>query len=744
MRVRSISTGAPSFLFSGPNNTNSEHGCYDGVGNYYVGTGSGIRKFTTSSQTLIYATATPNTNITHDPGRRCLYFLETISGNRALRKLDLASLAVSTVIASLGNTYYETAFYDAATDSIALGAINSRCQVRNALDWSLVDEIAAGSFNGPVLAYKDAIVYGNGPGLPPSGDAGSIIKVVFGTLRFDTKLNAVGVDEAVSDLCLRAGMTADQFDVTALQSITKPVRALTVSQIAPTRSTLEMLMGAYFFEMTVSDKIYFRPRGSAAVATIPYLDLGATQGDEPAEPLALKQRTDIELPARIALTYADIDNDYQNATVLSDRLVTAVSDTVLAVQIPMGFTSAEAKGIADTMLLDMQVALTSTKIALLGDYARLEPTDEVIATAADGGTFRLRLLKKTDAYPLLEFDAVLDDASVLIHEGITSADYTPSTSVVAPAETLMELMDIPILRDADNNAGFYVAAKGDGEPWGGADIDGSADDVTYIREGVINISAIFGTCSTTLGDWTGPRVFDEKNLVTVDVVAGTLSSLTRDEILASQAANAMLIGSEVIQFRDASLVTTGVYILSGLLRGGRGTEWAMTGHVASERCVRLQQAGLTRIIRQTADLGVSRFYKGVTAGRSVATATPESFIDNGIGLKPFSPFDLRATRDGSDNITFTWQRRTRLSVRTSGPLGISVPLGEESEAYDVQIYDGSGYATLKRTITATTTTCAYSAADQTTDFGSAQATVYTRVYQRSAQVGLGYKLEAFA
>jgi hypothetical protein len=52
--------------------------------------------------------------------------------------------------------------------------------------------------------------------------------------------------------------------------------------------------------------------------------------------------------------------------------------------------------------------------------------------------------------------------------------------------------------------------------------------------------------------------------------------------------------------------------------------------------------------------------------------------------------------------------------------------------------DGS---TVARTITATTPTFAYSAADQTTDFGSAQASITFRIYQLSATVGRGYPLE---
>jgi len=557
-------------------------------------------------------------------------------------------------------------------------------------------------------------------------------------------VTTVTVAYAISEICLHSGLVADKFDVTALSTITKPVRALTWSEISPARSMLELLFTTHYIEMTVSDKIYFRPRGSASVADIPYEDLGAGDGDETTEPLSITQRTDIELPAQVSVTYPNTDNDYQIDTQFSDRLVSSVAGTVSQVQIAIGMTAEEAKGVADTINLDQAIALVGAKLKVLGDYAELEPTDVVTAEDRDGHVFTLRLVKRTDTYPLLEFDAVLEDSSVLINESVTNGDYTPSGTVDVNVPTLWRLLDIPILRDADDDAGFYAVAKGDGTPWPGAGIYESPDNVSYTLDAAINTRGVFGTCLTTLGDWTGPRVFDEVNTVRVNIPGGVASSYTRDELLNDQSKGAWLIGNEVLQARDADLVSTDVYDLSGLLRGGRGTEWAMVDHGAAERCVMLQGAGFTRIVQETSDLGIAAYYKGVTAGRSVSGVTAEVFTNNGVGKKPFSPFDLRASRDGSNNITFTWQRRTRRSTRTIGALGISIPLGEATEAYQLDVYSDGTYTTVLRTISATSPTAAYSAADQTTDGLTPGDPVFVRVYQMSQIVNRGYALEQAA
>lgn len=567
------------------------------------------------------------------------------------------------------------------------------------------------------------------------------------TLETVTK-ECVSVATAVSRLCLRSGLAADQFNVVALSAITREVCSLAISQVTSTRTPLELLMANYFFELTESDKIYFKPRGESSVASIPYLDLGATVGNDDPEPLELRLGNDLELPAQIASTYINIDNDYQPDTQYSDRLISAASGTVSVVQMAIGLHANEAKQVADVMLLDQTISLLTTRIALLGDYCRLEPTDVVLVTGKDGSVFRMRLVQKTDAYPLLQFDAVLDDASILSSQGITSTDFSPQTVVAASVDTVMRLLDIPILQDADDNAGHYVVVKGDGTPYPGSAVFDSPDDVSYTQRATIRESAIFGTCTTALGDWTGVRVFDEINTVRVNVGDATLASSTRDAVLANQAVNAFVIGDELIQAVTATLVSPGVYDLTSLLRGSRGTELAMTGHASGERCVLLREFGMRRIVLTNSQLGIERYYVGVTLGRPISSGSAQRFTNNGISLKPFSPQGVRVDRDGSGNITFTVDRRSRFSVRTVGLLGISVPLAEEVEQYEIDVYAIGSPNSLVRTIIGPhgTNVLTYSAASQVADFGSlpSMGDMLISTTQISAEVGRGYPLEQAA
>ena len=70
---------------------------------------------------------------------------------------------------------------------------------------------------------------------------------------------------------------------------------------------------------------------------------------------------------------------------------------------------------------------------------------------------------------------------------------------------------------------------------------------------------------------------------------------------------------------------------------------------------------------------------------------------------------------------------------------VSVPLNEESEAYEVDVLSGS---TVVRTLSADTPSVLYAAADEIADFGAPQASLAVRVYQMSATVGRGFPASA--
>ena len=68
---------------------------------------------------------------------------------------------------------------------------------------------------------------------------------------------------------------------------------------------------------------------------------------------------------------------------------------------------------------------------------------------------------------------------------------------------------------------------------------------------------------------------------------------------------------------------------------------------------------------------------------------------------------------------------------------VEVPLAEDQESYDVQIFDG---AAIKRTLTSSTTSVLYTAAQQNADWGAPLGhgqTLAIRIFQLSNRLGRG-------
>jgi hypothetical protein len=128
----------------------------------------------------------------------------------------------------------------------------------------------------------------------------------------------------------------------------------------------------------------------------------------------------------------------------------------------------------------------------------------------------------------------------------------------------------------------------------------------------------------------------------------------------------------------------------------------------------------------------------VAANRNHAdpAAVALSVRPSAVALKPLAPVHLRATRGGA-GVTFAWTRRTRLAAE-SWELK-DVPLGEASEAYELDVMSGG---TVKRTLASAVPSVLYAAAAELADFGAPQAGLTVRVAQISATVGRGFAATA--
>ena len=187
--------------------------------------------------------------------------------------------------------------------------------------------------------------------------------------------------------------------------------------------------------------------------------------------------------------------------------------------------------------------------------------------------------------------------------------------------------------------------------------------------------------------------FDLGNAAVVDLLSGTLASVT--DLALFGGANAFAVESapgvwEVLQAAQAELLAPGRYRLTRLLRGQRGTEWAMGDPTPAGARVVVLDAALAALPIGEAELGLPATWRIGPALRppSDESYVAASFTPAGVGLRPFSVVHVeqpwRTAREPGD-LVIRWTRRSR-SLAADGWDG--VPLAEESEAYEVEILDG--------------------------------------------------------
>jgi hypothetical protein len=554
------------------------------------------------------------------------------------------------------------------------------------------------------------------------------------------------IDESLGNIisteCLQSGLlTAGDIDVVAL---TSPVRGYRVGSVGAIRAALEPLQGAWPFDVRQHGyQIQFVMRGGASVVTIPAADLDARgAGNEPSVQITTSREMDSQLPRRVTVQHLDYDREYNTGLQYAERLNTAAINA-MTLDLPIVLTATEAAGKAEVLLYLYWLERYDVAITLPTTYLHLEPGDVVTLATPEGNlSLRLTAINYTSD-GRLECKAKYASAAIYTPTAVASSPAVTGPTTITPVgASVYHLLDLPMINSAQAGPSFLAAMTGALAGWEGGvlmqSIDAGATWASLHDFGAPG--AELGTCSNSLGA-AESRAIDNASILTVTLTQGALYSIT--ELAMLSGGNHFAYGAdgrwEIIAAQTCTLVSGTTYALSHLLRGRYGTEWAMGLHLVGDALILLDAADVVAIAMSTGTIGLSSLYRGITVDRDISTDSARAFAYRGVNLRPLSPIALTGNRNPSSNDwSLTWIRRTR----TGGEWRdyVDADLGETSEAYQIDVFADGTYATVKRTITTSTPAAAYASADQVTDFGANQATLYLKVYQMSSVIGRGYPL----
>lgn len=520
--------------------------------------------------------------------------------------------------------------------------------------------------------------------------------------------------------------------------LTQEVRGFRVAG-GSIRSVIETLRAGYPFDARMHGyKLQFVPRGQSSIASIPWGDLSATDGEEIGDSLPYDREMDTQLPSKVTAKGISSIREYADSSQTYERIGTQAVNTE-TIDLGLVLSDDDLAQIAEKICELRWMEREAFSFALPPTYQYLEPGD-VCTIAAKFGVFEIRLTEvSTESNGIVTCKGYLNNAALYTSNAVGASPTPPSGDVGLVGSSLFVPLDIPVVDETiQNEAGYVGSMTGYSNAWPGGiavrSIDGGQ---TWNEIQAFSGKATIGTARDVLSVNSG--ILIDETSIRVDLISGEMESITRDQMLSGHNYAAYGVDGrwEIVRFQNAALQPDGGWQVSKFVRGDKGTEWATGLHASGDYFILLDDPDNIFIGSAIGSIGVPSTFRAVTSGGSIDDAEDLSFTYQGVNLECLSPVFARGLRDGSGNFSGTFYRRSRLSS-SWWTNGVEAPVGESTEAYQIDVLSG---ATVKRTISVTSTSWSYSSADQTTDFGSAQASIKFRLYQLSANVGRGYVLE---
>jgi len=525
------------------------------------------------------------------------------------------------------------------------------------------------------------------------------------------------------------------YDISAIRTdIT--IAGFAVSRQTTARAALTDLQSYQPFDIVECDgKLVAHLREGDHVAAIPDADGRAhdtSGGDsEFPVPFTVSRTQYADLPMDAAVRFMDIDRDFNYGTRRAQRAA-RITENIPVTEIPVAMKTGRAQDAVDQMIIQSWLLRETVEFTVSMRWAHLSPADIITYR---GFTLRLTSVSTGSGVVTLRGVPFLP-TSYGKSADVEKTDFVSARIRPVPSTQLM-LLDLPALTDSDASyLGVYAGAASSAAWWPGCSVFRNDGGGRYDATVTLDTRLTVGTVEEVLPE-ADEAFWDNASVVHVRVQSGDLESLPEIDVLGGS--NMALIGGEIVQYRDAELVSAGRYRLSGFLRGRKGTERFIAAHSKGERFVLLDRADMEMVTLGSADLGVPELYRAVTYGLTPTHQQDAAVTPGGETLRPLSPVHVTGSRADGGDLTVAWIRRVRSGGEWS-PLA-DVRLDETTESYTVSVVGMGGAAVRTETVYAPTWT--YTAAQQVADFGSLQASVSVAVAQVSSLgVGAGHAATA--
>jgi len=405
-------------------------------------------------------------------------------------------------------------------------------------------------------------------------------------------------------------------------------------------------------------------------------ELGASAEISGSAIVEREQAPATSLPASVALSYYDAARDYQTGQARASS-PGAANRVARALTLPCVMDSGAAKTTAEGLLLRAWALRERLTVHLPPTYLDVRP----------GALFRLPGIAGEWVAEDVEIDRFVVSVTLRAawaRVGNRTGDPgrpLPQPDVVA-APTRLALFDLP--DPATTQPVLVAAAASPSGGWRPVPLEIEIAGSIYGRLSAIG-EAVLGEALTTLGPGQ-PFLMDLIHHVDVELANPDHWLESRDDAALAAGANLAMVGDEMIQFGQALAIAPGNFRLSRLLRGRRGSEWAMAGHSSGDDFVLLDMRALKPIALPVERLGsaVRVTPHGRGDGDSPSSVTRNA---NGEAMRPLSPARLQARLAADGSLSINWVQRSRSGWSWLDE--VETPADSAVTGYRVRITGGS-------------------------------------------------------
>ena len=389
----------------------------------------------------------------------------------------------------------------------------------------------------------------------------------------------------------------------------------------------------------------------------------------------IRGRTE-DAPLRMAVRHYDPARDHQAGVQMAERAGPGRKEDVI--DLPASLDARAARALAEARLHRLWTGRRTLELRCDWRALTLEP-GAVVTVDGEAGRWRIERSEWEGMGVRLLLRQV-GGAGVAAPPADAGAPIAQADLLHGPTSLLVA--DLPMPDDTLLTAPLVIAAAAGAQAgWRGAELfveDTESAALTSI--GGTALPAIIGATVNALGGAASSALFDLATTLDVQLLNGTMQLSNADDAALLRGANMALVGEEAIQFGLAIQTGLASWRLSRLLRGRRGTEWAMAGHAPGEQFLLLDQPSLLPIPAAYTVMGSILLMDAIGIGDTVPA--PASTLVAGQAILPLSPAHARAAASGG-GWQLSWVRRSRLGWQWID--GADAPLGEEQEAYRIDL-----------------------------------------------------------